>query len=66
MSDHFIGKNLMSLLSRKSRHLVMNHKRDDFLKFLENIKQEVNVVFDNPTIINEDGSLKPNFMKGGL
>ena len=67
MSDHFIGKSLMSLLSRKSRHLVINHEKDDFLKFLEEIKLEVNLVFENHTLINEEGSLNPNlsnFTKG--
>lgn len=74
MSDHFTEKSLMSSLSRKNRHLDFNDEKDDFLKFLddeddflkflEEIKLEVHLVFEDHTLINEEGSLNPNFTKG--
>lgn len=63
MSDHFTEKSQMSSLSRKNRHLVLNDDEVDFLKFLEEIKLEVHLVFEDHTLINEDGSLNPNFTK---
>jgi hypothetical protein len=64
MSDHLTEKSLMSSLSLKNRNLVLNDEKDEFLKFLEEIKLEVHLVFEDHTLINEEGSLNPNFTKG--